>query len=93
MLALVAEFYAGAGKTFGLGKADADREEVRRYVAQIERTIARYGGESDAALVEYLLGDGRRALSATVMPEASIFDFNQRSRGDKLYSIHPTEAR
>lgn len=92
MLALTAEFYAGANKTFGLTKADADREDVRRYVAQIEKTIARYGGESDAALAEYLLKEGQNALAAIVMPEASIFDFNQRSRGAKLYAIHPTEG-
>ena len=92
MLALTAEFYAGANKTFGLTKADADREEVRRYVAQIEKTIARYGGESDAALVEYLLKEGQNALSAIVMPEAAIFDFNQRSGGAKLYAVHPAEG-
>ncbi len=92
MLALVAEFYAGAGKGYGLTKADADREEVRRYVAEIERTIARYGGESDAALVDYLLREGARGLSATVLPEASVFDFNQQSRGDKLRAVHPSEG-
>ncbi|MBI4317344.1 MAG: substrate-binding domain-containing protein [Chloroflexi bacterium] len=92
MLALVAEFYAGAGKTYGLTKADADHEDVRRYVAQIEKTIARYGGESDAALVEYLLKEGQTALAAIVMPEASVFDFNQRSKGSKLYAIHPAEG-
>ena len=92
MLALTAEFYAGAGKTYGLTKADADREDVRRYVAQIEKTIARYGGESDAALVEYLLKEGEKALSSLVMPEASVFDFNQRSRGAKLHAIQPAEG-
>ena len=92
MLALVAEFYAGAGKAFGLSKADADQESVRKYVAQLERTIARYGGESDAALVEYLLKEGERGLSALVMPEASAFDFNQRSKGAKLYAIQPVEG-
>lgn len=92
MLALVAEFYAGANKTFGLTKADADNENVRRYVAQIERTIARYGGESDAALVDYLLRDGQNALAATVMPEASVFDFNQRSRSAKLSTVQPAEG-
>lgn len=91
-LALVAEFYAGAGKSHGLTKEDADREEVRRYVDQLEKTIARYGGESDAALVDYLLKDGSKNLSATVLPEASVFDFNRRSRVDKLYAIHPTEG-
>ena len=92
LLALVAEFYAGAGKTFGLSKYDADREEVRRYVAQIEGTVARYGGESDAALVEYLLKEGPKGLSAMVMPEAAVFDFNQRSRSAKLHAIHPIEG-
>ncbi|MGQ9675280.1 MAG: extracellular solute-binding protein [Chloroflexota bacterium] len=92
MLALVAEFYAGANKTYGLTKADADRQEVRDYVAKIEKTIARYGGESDAALVEYLLKEGQSALSAMVMPEASVFDFNRRSRGSKLEAIHPVEG-
>ncbi len=92
MLALIAEFYAAANKTFGLTKVDADREDVRRYVSEIEKTIARYGGESDAALVEYLLKEGQNALAATVMPEASVFDFNQRSRGAKLYAVHPAEG-
>jgi Ca-activated chloride channel family protein len=92
MLSLIAEFYAGAGKTFGLTKADADKEDVRRYVAQIEGTIARYGGESDAELVEYLLKEGPNSLAAVVMSEASAFDFNQRSRGPKLFAIHPVEG-
>ncbi len=92
MLALIAEFYAGANKSYGLTKADADNEDVRRYVAQVERTIARYGGESDAALVDYLLKEGSNTLSATVMPEASVFDFNQRSRAAKLAAIAPAEG-
>lgn len=92
MLALVAEFYAGAGKGFGLTKADADREDVRSFVTEIEGTIARYGGESDAALVEYLLAEGQKALSAMVMPEASVFDFNERSRSAKLFAVHPAEG-
>lgn len=92
MLALIAEFYAGAKKFFGLTKSDADQEEVRQYVAQIEKTIARYGGESDAALVEYLLKEGEQALSAIVMPEAALFDFNSRSKGAKLYAVHPVEG-
>ncbi|MDO8688602.1 MAG: VWA domain-containing protein [Dehalococcoidia bacterium] len=92
LLAVTAEFYAGAKKSYGLTKADADRQEVRSYVAQIEKTIARYGGESDAALVDYLLKEGESALSATVMPEASVFDFNQRSRGASLYAIQPAEG-
>lgn len=92
MLALIAEFYAGANKSFGLDKSDADSEPVRQYVTQIEKTIARYGGESDAALVDYLLQQGQNGLSATVMPEASVFDFNQRSRSAKLSSIAPVEG-
>ncbi|TAK31640.1 MAG: VWA domain-containing protein [Chloroflexota bacterium] len=92
MLALTAEFYAGAKKTFGLTKADADQEDVRRYVSEIEKTIARYGGESDAALIEYLLKEGPNALSAMVMPEASVFDFNRRSQNAKLYAIQPAEG-
>lgn len=92
MLALTAEFYAGAKKTFGLTKSDADQEEVRRYVSEIEKTIARYGGESDAALVEYLLKEGQNALAATVMPEAAVFDFNQRSQSARLYAIQPAEG-
>ncbi len=92
MLALVAEFYSGANKTFGLTKTDADRQEVRAYVGQIERTVARYGGESDAALVDYLLKEGPKALSAIVMPEAAVFEFNGRSRTDKLQAIHPAEG-
>lgn len=92
LLAVTAEFYAGAGKSYGLTKGDVDREEVRQYVSEVERTIARYGGESDAALVEYLLGDGQKTLSAVVMPEASVLDFNSRSKGSKLSAVYPAEG-
>jgi Ca-activated chloride channel family protein len=92
LLALTAEFYTGSGKTFGLSKADADQEGVRTYVAGIEKTVARYGGESDAALVDYLLQEGSRAVSAVVMPEASVFDFNSRTRGERLSAVSPAEG-
>ncbi|MBI2863178.1 MAG: VWA domain-containing protein [Chloroflexi bacterium] len=92
LLALTAEFYAAAGKTYGLTKPDADREDVRKYVAEVERTIARYGGESDAALVDYLLGDGQKVLSAVVMPEASVLDYNRRAKGSQLVAVYPVEG-
>ncbi|MDO8670445.1 MAG: VWA domain-containing protein [Dehalococcoidia bacterium] len=92
LLALTAEFYSAAGKTYGLAKIDADREDVRKYVADVERTIARYGGESDAALVDYLLGDGQNVLSAVVMPEASVIDYNRRSKGKQLVAVYPVEG-
>jgi Ca-activated chloride channel homolog len=92
LLALTAEFYAGSGKTYGLSKTDADQEGVRQYVAGIERTVARYGGESDAALVDYLLKDGPKAASAIVMPEASVFDFNSRTKVGQLVAVSPAEG-
>ncbi len=92
LLALTAEFYAGAGKTFGLSKADADKQQVREYVKDIEKTVARYGGDSDAALVDYLLKEGPKAASAMVLPEASVFDFNSRTKSDRLVEIAPVEG-
>ncbi len=92
MLALIAEFYVGAGKTYGLTKQDADNQTVREYVANIQKTISRYGGDSDAALVDYLLQDDKKTLSAVVLPEASVFDFNRKSKTSKLKVIQPSEG-
>jgi Ca-activated chloride channel family protein len=58
----------------------------------LEKTISRYGGDSDAALVDYLLKGGQDALAATVLPEASVFVFNQRCRSGKLAAVAPSEG-
>jgi Ca-activated chloride channel family protein len=92
MLALVAEFYAATKKDIGLNKTDIDRQDVRENVSKLEKTISRYGGDSDAALVDYLLKSGQHALAATVLPEASVFDYNRRTKGAKLAAVAPSEG-
>jgi len=90
LLATLAAFYAGAGKTRGLTKEDVLADSTLDYVGALEKTV-RYYGEGELAVIERVLREGRGDLDAFVVQEQLIIYFNSRS-SDKLVAIYPTEG-
>jgi Ca-activated chloride channel family protein len=92
LLATLAEFYAGAGKTRGLTIEDVQSQPVLDYVAALEKTVRFYGEGDELALVNRALAEGRSLLDAFVVQEQMVVYFNQQRRGDRLVAIYPTEG-
>jgi len=90
LLATLATFYAGAGKTRGLTVEDATAQQVTTYVAALEKTV-RYYGEGERAVIEQVQAKGRAYLDAFVVQEQLLIQFNQKSK-DKLVAIYPVEG-
>ncbi len=90
-LAILAEFYAGAGKVRGLSEADLQNPQVRDYVRNIERGVVQYG-ESGSALIDLMRQRGQSALSAAVMEEQSLIQYNMSKPQQKLVAIYPKEG-
>jgi Ca-activated chloride channel family protein len=93
LLATLAEFYAGAGKTRGLTVEDVTAQSTLDYVAELERTVQYYGEGNEPALIEQALGEGRGFLDAFVVQEQMVVDYNAR-RGDRerLVALYPAEG-
>jgi len=90
LLATLAEFYAGVGKTRGLTEEDAQAQATLDYVGALEKTV-RYYGEGEWAVVQQALSEGRAYLEAFVCQEQLVVYFNQRS-SDRLVAIYPREG-
>jgi Ca-activated chloride channel family protein len=90
-LAILAEFYAGANKVRGLSEADLESQTVRDYVRNIERGVVQYG-ESATALLDLMRQRGQSALSAAVMEEQALIQFNQSRPPQRLVAIYPKEG-
>jgi len=92
LLTTTAEFYAASNKTSRLTQEDLANPAVQDYVRRVERTIQRYGGESEDKVVEHLLDQGSKTLDAFVGQEATVIRFNRLSKGEKLTAIYPHEG-
>jgi Ca-activated chloride channel family protein len=90
LLATLATFYAGAGKTRGLTVEDATAEATLEYVTTLEKTV-RYYGEGERAVIEQVKAKGRSYLDAFVIQEQLLIQFNQSSK-DRLVAIYPVEG-
>ena len=90
MLATLAEFYAGAGKTRGLTEEDVTAKRTLDYVRDIERTISFYG-ENEAAAIQRMRQEGRKFLDALVVQEALVVQHNREGKDD-LVAIYPHEG-
>ena len=73
LISLLAETYAGAGKTAGLELADLDRPEVGAYVAGIEQAVVHYGS-STGFFGKKMFANGPRYLSAAVLYENMVIE-------------------
>ena len=92
LLATLAEFYAGAGKTRGLTIEDAQQQATLDYVAAIEKTV-RYYGEGEWAVVQQVLEKGQAYLDAFVCQEQLVIYFNSQANAPgRLVAIYPAEG-
>ncbi len=89
LLATLAEFYAGAGKTRGLTSEDVLAQRTLDYVGAIERTV-RYYGEGEWPAMQRMVKEGRRYLDALVCSEQLVVW--ARSQGADLVAIYPLEG-
>jgi Ca-activated chloride channel family protein len=91
LLATLAEFYAGAGKTRGLTEADATAQSTLDYVRDIERTVKFYG-EGELAVIERAQQEGPSFLDAFVTQEQLVVRFNEQGNQDRLVAMYPAEG-
>ncbi|MGQ9599218.1 MAG: VWA domain-containing protein [Anaerolineae bacterium] len=94
LLATLAEFYAGAGKTRGLTIEDVQARKTLDYVAALEKTVRYYGEGNEPAIVERALQEGRDFLDAFVVQEQMVVYFNMhRPKGrERLVALYPVEG-
>lgn len=91
LLATLAEFYAGAGKTRGLTEQDATAQSTLDYVAAIERTVKFYG-EGEAAIMQRIQQEGRSFLDAFVAQEQLVVNYNRQNPSERLVALYPAEG-
>jgi Ca-activated chloride channel family protein len=93
LLATLAEFYAGAGKTRGLTIEDVTAQETLDYVAALEKTVRYYGEGDELALIKQALVEGRDFLDAFVVQEQMVTYFNTHRQGqERLVALYPAEG-
>jgi Ca-activated chloride channel family protein len=92
LLATLAEFYAGTGKTRGLTIEDAQAQSTLEYVGAVERTV-RYYGEGESAVIERAQREGPDYLDAFVVQEQLVVLFNRESSSSqRLVAVYPAEG-
>jgi Ca-activated chloride channel family protein len=94
LLATLAEFYAGAGKTRGLTIDDVQAQSTLDYVAALEKTVRYYGEGNEPAIIGQALQEGRNFLDAFVVQEQMVVYYNtHRQAGqERLVAIYPAEG-
>jgi Ca-activated chloride channel family protein len=93
LLAVLAEFYAGAGKTRGLTIDDVTAQGTLDYVAALEKTVRYYGEGNEPAIIERALAEGRTFLDAFVVQEQMVVYFNTYRQGqERLVALYPAEG-
>ncbi len=89
LLATLAEFYAGAGKTRGLTVEDVQAQRTLDTVNAIEKTV-RYYGEGEWPIAQRVVQQGRAYLDAFVCSEQIVIW--ARAKGADLVAIYPSEG-
>jgi Ca-activated chloride channel family protein len=93
LLATLAEFYAGAGKTRGLTIEDVTAQDTLDYVAELEKTVRYYGEGNEMALIEQVLSEGQGLLDAFVVQEQMVTYYNTHRQGqERLIALYPAEG-
>lgn len=73
LISLLAEVYAGAGKTASLSLADVQNDSTSQYLSDIERSIVHYGS-STGFFGRKLFENGPEYLSAAVLYENMVIE-------------------
>ena len=91
LLATLAVFYAGAGKTRGLSEQDALNQDTLDYVGRVEKTV-RFYGEAETSVIERAIREGPAFLDAFVVQEQLVVYFNRQATGARLVAVYPVEG-
>ncbi len=91
LLAVLAEFYAGAGLTRGLTVEAATDPATLEYVKAVEGTV-RFYGENEDRVVEQLKDEGRNFLDLFVAQERIVLDWNRQNPNERLIALYPAEG-
>ncbi|HRW50797.1 MAG TPA: VWA domain-containing protein, partial [Caldilinea sp.] len=91
LLAVLAEFYAGAGLTRGLTVEAATDPATLEYVKAVEGTV-RFYGENEDQVVEQLKREGRNFLDLFVAQERVVLNWNRQNPGERLIALYPAEG-
>ena len=93
LISILAETYAGAGKTAGLSLGDVARPEVEEFVRGIESTIVHYGA-STGFFGKKMFQQGPGYLSAAVLYENMIVEANsgKYQLSFPIVAIYPKEG-
>lgn len=92
--ALIAQVYAGAGKKKGLDLADINKDDVRKYVESIQKSVVHYG-ESTGFFGRKMFSSGPEFLSAAVLYENMViesYDPQYQDAPFPIVAIYPKEG-
>lgn len=91
LLAVLAEVYAGAGKTRGLTLEDLSRKETTDLVSAVEASLVHYG-KSTSFLADKMAERGPSYVSAAVLYENQVIELRARALDMPLTAIYPVEG-
>jgi Ca-activated chloride channel homolog len=93
LLSVLAEAYAGAGKTRGLSDVDVGQPATREFVTRVEETIVHYG-KSTGFFADKMLERGPSYLSAAVLYENLVVESYSRKTDAPfpIVAIYPVEG-
>ncbi len=91
LLAVLAEAYAGAGKTRGLTRADLDAAPTRAFMSEIEEAIVHYG-KSTGFFSDKMLERGPTYLSAAVLYENLVIESYAKAPTMPVVAVYPVEG-
>lgn len=91
LLAVLAEVYAGAGKTRGLTLEDLANPQTTALVAAVESNLVHYG-KSTSFLAEKMAERGPSYVSAAVLYESQVIALRGQATDMPLTAIYPVEG-
>lgn len=91
LLGVLAEAYAGAGKTRGLTDADFASDRTRTFVAEVESAVVHYG-KSTGFFAEKMRERGPSYLSAAVLYENLVVESYASPGAMPLVAVYPLEG-
>ena len=92
LIALLAEVYAGVGKTAGLTRADVEKPSTGKFLHDIEQAVVHYG-RSTGFFGEKLMQNGPSYLSAAVLYENMVIQsYQRRDLPFPLVAVYPKEG-
>lgn len=90
-LAVLAESYAGAGKTRDLTTGDLDAPKTRAFLAEVENTVVYYG-KSTGFFMDKMIARGPGFLSAAIVYENLVVESYAKPDHVPLVAVYPKEG-